>query len=246
VTELDRTLAAALDPLVPRADGPAEWQDVLRRAGLRTHRHRRRLVAAAGVAAVLVATPALAFRAQLHDFFAGQTRDRIEKDYFSLPLDGRVGGVPGPVERARRVTAWRRGDGSRITLAVSLVRRGGFCWRMRSARHFNEGGCVTEKKRASFTRPALFTSYPSGPSDPWVLSGSVTYAGARSLEVRYAHGGRQRISLIWISAPVDAGFFYFETAPGRKPTAVQLRDRAGTVVSRLSLAPMFPRRPPGP
>ena len=66
VTELDRD---SLDRILPRAPGPADWDDVLRRSGARRGRRRAGLVALV-VAALVVAGTASAL-ATVRAFFLG-------------------------------------------------------------------------------------------------------------------------------------------------------------------------------
>ena len=66
MTELDRD---SLDRILPRAPGPADWDDVLRRSGARRGRRRAGLVALV-VAALVVAGTASAL-ATVRAFFLG-------------------------------------------------------------------------------------------------------------------------------------------------------------------------------
>lgn len=234
MTELDPALRAALDRRVPMLPAGA-WSDVLARAGVRPRRRRLALALALAGALALVAAPALALRGRLTAIFSARPQPpRVEREYSSLPLAGRIGGMlHSRIDSARLAWTWGRADGSALRLRVASVESGGFCWRAGLGRTSLGGGCETARKRATFRRAAVLTG-PS-PSGGLQVAGYVTYADAASFAVVYRSGVSTRIPLVWISKPIDAGFFFFEAPPGRKLLRLVIRDRDGRVVSRSTL-----------
>jgi Tol biopolymer transport system component len=124
MTGIDR---ATLDRILPPAAAPADWDDVIDRAGVRTRRaphRRRRFVALAVAALVVVAGTASAF-GTVRTFFSGAARESSKIAYLQ---DGELYVVDpdgSDQERlARNVdccVAWRN-DGR--TLAYTLYRNG--------------------------------------------------------------------------------------------------------------------------
>jgi hypothetical protein len=73
-----------------------------------------------------------------------------------------------------------------------------------------------------------------------VLGGSFFQSNGVRLEISYADGAAAEIPFVWVTAPIEAGFFLYRVPdshrfPAARPTAVTLFDEAGKVVERESV-----------
>jgi hypothetical protein len=214
----------------------------------------RRLVLAVLVAvllATLFATPAFGLLRNLVERidlpFTGKTAPLVVKrnfdDFFS------VGAPPGMDPRAissetRRVFLFHA-SGSEHVLYVAPTRGGGFC------ELFTDGfgGC-----RPVRTPPTDYPPPRPGEVNPFLLSLTVQTEGAKPehaillggdilaenaahLTVEYEDGSSSRIPFVFVSKPIDAGFFFFEiphghVEPGTRASAVTVRGADGEVLAR--------------
>lgn len=197
----------------------ADWADALRRAQLavgsvRPRRRRRRYVlVAALILLVAVAAPALAFRAQIIDFFTAAPAPRSAVVEFgrlkvtSLP-DAGANVLPG---RARRVTSVRVGGRERI-LYVAPVAGGGFC------AFWTDGGpwCVTPQARRSagiLANLGWASIYPQLGIDS--IEGGLLRRDV-TVKLLDADGASTVIPYVWVTAPINTGFFLYELPAGRR------------------------------
>ena len=80
---------------------------------------------------------------------------------------------------------------------------------------------------------------------------STTLDDAASVEVQFEDGSSVTIPVVWVSAPIDAGFFGYEVPAahlrvGARPTLLILRDANGTELRRDSSAFEVPAFRQGP
>lgn len=247
------TLDSQLDRLVP-VDEQAfgDWDDVLARAGIR----RRRPVAAAAIVAALVlvalfVSPAFGILTKLIGRidvpFAGKPAapTRVQRDFFSMSIAAPPGMSPEAIPSQTR----RVGTLAGRALYVAPTRRGGYCFVFD---HF-VGGCDPTRPRRE---PALSVGWSGGPSSVETVEGEVRSQAVRTVSIEYAGGKTLELPFIWVSKPIDAGFF-LERLPEGHPRikALVARDVHGGVVARGYVgasplhtpprhAPLPPARPP--
>jgi hypothetical protein len=257
----------AIEQLVPDPMADGNWDDVLARAGqtvaTRPSLPRRRVpvavaVVVAAVVVVLFATPAFGLRSALFDLI-GRTDvpfsaskpapNRVKKQY--LDLSTRLAstafasrfGVPIAAE-AREVGTFTINGHSR-KLWVVPTKSSGFCYTFEKAGGgCNEGGAVQRAERP------LSVTWLASVTVVTQISGTITAPNAVRLQVIYGDGARATIPFVWVSRPIAAGFFAYNTpanrlADARRPTALVLTDRRGTVLARDAIEsgnikPVFP------
>jgi hypothetical protein len=209
----------------------ADWTDVVRRVRVaptsssesefpRVDAHRRRrklyLSVAAALLLIAVAAPALAFRAQIIDFLTAAHAPKNVVVYFgrlevaeSQRLDAAPGVFPA---RARRVTSIRLG-GKTSVLYVAPTRRGGFCafWTSNEV-----PDCVQARHQNGSRGSVANVGWSSDPSlGVDTIEGEVL-ARDTIVKVSYADGATAVIPYVWVTAPIDAGFFLYEVPKDRR------------------------------
>jgi hypothetical protein len=244
-------LARGLDELVPEPEVFGDWDDVLRRAGVRgspepaPQRHPRRRGVVLLLAAIGVAVPAAALVAAVVTrtdvvFSHAKPAPNVVKKQFA-DLD-----VGAPPRFAQHVDAARAREvgtfdvrGRKVALWVAPTRRGGFCFTFE--RSF--GGCRgrTPQDLAhpldAFYGASVTRGHVSLLPD---LGGTVLGGDVARLEVEYADGSRDDVPFVYVSRPIDAGFFRFSVPkehlvlPARV-VAVVARDKDGHVLARQEI-----------
>jgi hypothetical protein len=259
----DATLDAALDALVPapsRAVG--DWEDALRRAGISSTRprltRRHALVAALLAIAVVVlfATPAFGL---LRDWIGrkdvtfGSEKSaptEVKRGFYDLAIGAPPDMALQPIAgQARRVGVFHG-----RALYVAPTRQGGFCWFYAHS----VGSCRTSHSPPKSTpafpgdRNPLLLGIASMERDTGsvsLLAGEVIARGTQRLEIEYADGSVQGIPFVWVSKPIDAGFFYVPLPAGHaRLRAFAALDGTGKVLARRTFpsraARLHVRRPP--
>ncbi len=222
--------------LLEQGPDDADWSDVLRRSG----RERRRSTAAAIVATVVVVAAgigsAYAFGHPIIDFSkAAKGPEKVVNGFGSLEVGAPEGMAPGVLpHQTRRITAVRI-DGKEHVLWVAPTKQGGFC------EEWSDfiGGCRANRHDEFAKRLDV-----GGSAD--VLAGSFFQEAGTRLVVSYADGAKDEIPFVWVTAPIDAGFYLFRIpdahrVEGHRPTAVTLFDEHGEVLTR---EPVFNPTPP--
>ena len=243
-----------LDLLVDDCAGAlGDWSDVLRRSGValesapaprRPYRfaNRRALVWAFVLATLLVilfATPAFGL---LRDWigrkdvpFTGKTAPVIVKrDFDDLSI-----GMPGYLDpqaiasQTRKVGVFQA-SGDAYTLYVSPTQKGGFCAYFSSRRERTFSGECRQ------TRPtAKDLPNGNGAVNPYLLrvflgqyevSGFVFAENATSLSLEYEDGSSGQIPFVYVSKPINAGFFL--RGIGQGVESVSARDSHGKLIAR--------------
>jgi hypothetical protein len=223
-----------------------DWLDVRRRAR-RGRVRKAAVVLAAAIAAILVAAPAVGLPRVVVDWVRAEPAPNDTQVWFQ-ELVARPGGPLEndprvPPNSARRVTTLEH-DGKEHVLWVAPTTRGGFCFLWTDL----FGGCVTDRERRTSGRPGDLNAFLLGAS--WQGNGEVLTQGGGSLllpetarlTLEYADGSESDIPVVWVSAPIDAGFYlYFipreHRELGRELVALVARDRDGKVLAR-QLSPM--------
>ena len=203
----------------------------------RRRRPRKLLVAAAlVVGAALLAGPALASKFGAIDFSSAKPApSRVVKDFDSLFKEGAPAGMdPRVIAGQTR----RAGEIAGHTLWVAPTKLGGLCYEWSEA----SGGCDT------LGTVPLGVTWASGPtarsSQPSIMSVE-GFAHARwvdEVEIELDDHSTIHPQLIWISPPIDAGFYFYRASKGRAIEAVAALKK-GEVVAR-ERAPGA--GPPGP
>jgi hypothetical protein len=153
--------------------------------------------------------------------------------------------------QARTVGALRIG-GKERALSVVPTRGGGFCFEIENS----SGGCVPDPGGGPMTRTRLSASptisvdpRPNAPSYAQILGvqGMVSGDEIERLAIEFADGASQDLDFVYVSEPIDAGFFGYTVPEDRqrgskRPCFVVGRNAAGEIVARRRI--YFPKRPP--
>jgi hypothetical protein len=239
-----------LDHLVPEPESFGNWDDVLERAGItkRVLPPRKVLVAAALglLLVVLFATPAFGVLLDLigrtNVPFSGKAAPtRVQRSFFDMSAGAPRGMGPQAIaSQTRRVGVF----GGRA-LYVAPTRGGGFCWQFEHA----FGGCDTHRRRALSAAWALM-EHRGGPVFVQKVGGEVLAPRTRTLEVAYADGTTTQVPFIWVTKPINAGFFLYviptaHRRGGGRAVAVSARDANGKVIAREPMVYARPHLPIG-
>ncbi len=240
----DNRVAAALDrvnPLDTRL--PADWEDVIVRAGRteRPARRRRRLVVLAAAGGTLLAlVPALAFTSvipSVTDWLSSPPAAPSSLQSFAdLDRQAPAGMAPDVIAaEARRLMTLRRSTGSDAHLVIAPTRSGGFCYEITAVPSV---GCDAHREIA-FGPGLAADNLSSGPA---VIFGSVLMSEASNVRIRTGNGERRTVPLTRVSSPIDASFFLAELSmPTTFPISVDLLDGDGlTLVTKTIPAPPSP------
>jgi hypothetical protein len=223
---------------------------------------RRRALAAALLAValtILFATPAFGLRALILDLFGrtnvaftGKTAPLpVKRNFFDLSLGLPASVAPNAVaSQTRRVGSFTVG-GRRRVLWVAPTRDGGYCYQFDPgfggcrSKHDRNAGAPAHQSPGSVHPEQLAVTFqePTRRNVGYVsvVGGYLLAANAYSLTVKYANGAQTPLQFYYVSKPIDAGFFYARV-PARhdttktRATAVELRDKAGHLLSRQPFA----------
>ena len=134
--------------------------------------------------------------------------------------------------RARRVAVihW---NGDR-PLLVAPTTAGGFCESL--AGPYGGTGCFTGARQ----RNVLDSGLTADASGPIALNGKFFDSRGTRLEVRYEDGRNTVVPIIWVSKPINAGFFVFaipsaHRRPGHRPLAITLLSESGFQLAKAQL-----------
>jgi hypothetical protein len=205
---------------------------------------RKRLVAAAAlvvvVAAALLATPAFGLRDRIVQLFATEEPERrppeLIQRYFENMYDARPDESTGVVAGKARVAIRLAIPGfGHKTLWVAPTRAGGYC---------SNVGCNRTRSRP-FEMAMLISGPTSTNSQPMpgsrdqhvFLPGDTSLPKARGITIRFEDGGFERAPLVWVSKPIDAGFFLYllpksHWKPGERPIMIEVDDAKGRTLAR--------------
>lgn len=217
--ELDlhsRVLAASAEPSAPE----------------RVPRRGRRplvlvLAAAAVVAAVLAVTPAWALVRDVLPFWDQPPAPQsVQVQFSSLNLGAPPGMSPEAVSGETREVGRFAFGGSAFTLWVAPAKNGGFCSLWLPA---GGGGCSTAGRPLS-TGAVLRYGVPL-----WI-TGDAIAPTVSDVVIRLSDGSAIHPRIMWVSAPIDAGFFAYgvpgaEQTRSRHVTAVDAYDSRGRLVA---------------
>ena len=242
-----------LDSLVPERAGEfGEWDDVLARAGVDREEPaapkapRRGVIAALVVAAAIVVpvlVGAVLTRTDVIFSDAKPAPNVIKKQFADLGFGSPPRFALGVQAASARDVGTFTIHGRRRSVWVAPTLHGGFCIQFESA--FT--GCVA---RAS-ERHILSASYDEDkPQGTWISAVGgwmITRAARARLELRYADGSTDDIPYVHVSAPIDAGFFWYDVPKSHsdkrtRAIALYVKDGTGRTLATQRFA-YEPRRP---
>jgi hypothetical protein len=261
------------DDVLRRAGVEAASQAVLARAPVcrpRLRLHHRRLVLALALfgllLTVLLATPAFGVRHLILDVLGGRTNipfhttkpapALVRREFANLTFGAPPSMDPQAIISESRTVASFRVGGKPHTLWVAPTRRGGFCWVMSEA----FGGCLNQRDIRSAPPHELATGevHPELLSVSWLgsspqssvpgrIEGVVLGAKAARMTAEFRDSSSADIPFVFVSAPIGAGFFYWDVPKAQEQVraslrAVTARDSTGAIIAR-TLIPLLTRRP---
>ena len=226
----------------------SDWLEVVRLAAPRRRTGRRLLPLVAAAIALLVAAPAFGLSGKIVRLFSSgaPAPARIEQSFASLDRGAPPGFRSGVASsQTRRIVL--PGD---VALWIAPTDAGGFCV------FVDGGGGQCDAARALAFWPTFSIGSDITPTgvikgQPVLIDGSTTLRDAVSVEIQFEDGTSVTVPVVWVSAPIDAGFFGY-TVPaanlrvGHRPDLLILRDAAGNELRRDSSAfevPDFRRGP---
>lgn len=233
---------------------PADWLDVRRQARLLGYRARRTApwtyvaVAAALAAAAAVVAPVFGLTGTIIPFFGTATAPQNVVATFSKMSQIGNGDGPGAIaSQARDVYVFRLAGGDH-TLSLTPTAGGSFCWVITDF----SGGCRTILTAHGPYKPGevdpvriglTFSDIPvpTMKQEPVLIGGNLRASDADRLQIEFEDGQQQTIPFVWVSEPIDAGFFLYELPhdrwqAGKRPIALALYGSDGKLLSRLTFS----------
>jgi hypothetical protein len=213
--------------------------------GRRARRRHRPALLAAVLLAALAATPTFAFHREVVDFFSRETApERIQLDFPSLrehtaEASSRVAGPTYTADGLAREVLTVQLDGEARPLWVVPTTEGAFCYRL----HFGIS-CLAPGDKSKLPKIAVGgLSTKHGDGLDWIV-GPVLDQAVQEVELLYQDGERVKIPFVWVSPPIDAGFYAYDVPadreePGRLAIAVIGLDEDGGEVAQ-SCVPVSP------
>jgi hypothetical protein len=221
VTEVSDRLLAERFAALSNPPDDSDWLDVRRRAGLRRGRAWLALPLAAVLAVVIVGSALALYRDEIDFWSAPSAPERIVVEWEKMRALAKAGVGFGPnvvPGEARRVAFFEL-DGEPRPLFVAPTEDGGFCTRL----HFTGTCGRIDRSQPSFAVGGLQSD--QGGLD-WI-SGHFLDPDIRRLALEYVDGTSVPIPFVWVTAPIDAGFFALDVPPQRET----IERRAAFVVA---------------
>lgn len=219
----------------------SDWLDVRRRA----RRLRRRWLAlplAAALAALVVGSAFGLYREVVDFLTAEPAPERIVIDFGRMSARATVGFGPQVIPGEARIVLNAQLRGKQEPLYVAPTREGGFCWRWGPT-----GSCG----RLHPEQRPLGVAWVESAQGAAQLSGHLLDPAIQRLELEYEDGERVEIPSIWVSPPIDAGFYVFEVSrehlrSGHRASVLLALDRDGDEIARHAFSYSDPRWESGP
>jgi hypothetical protein len=221
-------VSSFLVPRIQRASGlPNRVPRPFGRRGL--------LLAGLGLLALVVVVAAAAYVLghPVIDFGKAQKGTRkVVDDFGSLQVGAPSQAMaPGVLPHQVRAITAVSIDGKTHTLYVAPTKKGGFCFQWSQLM----GGCRADRhdKFASHVDAGGM----AGPHGMTILNGSFFQAAGDRLEVEYADGEKNDIPFVWVTAPINAGFYLYRVPDahrraGHQPVSITLYDASNRVIDR--------------
>ena len=248
--DVESLIASDLERIRPLPDGsPADWANVVRRAGL-AHAHTRHIprrsvlaLAAAVVVGLAIAVPAFGLPQTVIDWFsASPAPSSAQESFRSLDIGAPAGMAPG-VSGAARSVIESQVDGHDVHLWVAPTASGGFCLELEGY----GGGCDRDRQL-----PIAPTIAEHTLQTPVVVFGDVLSSEVDHVELRFPSGQSYSIPVTYVSAPINASFFvyqlpYASTDPHpRGPGTFEAVRSDGSVIATQSMQGFFVIPEPAP
>jgi hypothetical protein len=261
--DVEPFIEASFDRMLPEPAVPADWRDVLDRAGGRRTRsrafaalgttRRRYVVAALALLALVgVAGAAYAFGHPIIRFSSAPgTSSRTVVNFFTRQIDAFQAVLP---HQARRITDVRI-DGRDYPLFVApiagrgSIAGGGFCYLWKGA----TTGCGP-----MYTPPRLrprFSNILGGQARPlpsrrqWVsiIGGAFPEAAARHVVLSYADWQKADIPFVWVTGPIKSGFFLYgipraHRRQGHQAIRISVTNASGAVIAGQEVLARYSNR----
>lgn len=183
------------------------------------------------LAFVLVAAAAYALGHPLIDFSsAPHAPQPVVKQFSSLSVDAPPGMDPRVKASETRIV----GKIERHTLWVAPSDGGHFCYIWAKA----SGGCEQDIFNRLSVSWGTGLTLPSSQPVIRIVEGYARSRWADEVEIELDDHSTVHPQMLWVSAPIDAGFYYYRAPPGRAIEAVTaLRD--GKVVAHDEAPPLY-------
>jgi hypothetical protein len=213
-----------------------DWTDVLRRA---SRARRRQSVYGAVLLTALVVVGVAAAYALGHpivDFSKAQKGStKIVDDFGSMDVGAPPGMAPSVLAHQVRRIPGLRLNGKKFNFWVAPTKKGGFC---------EISGCITDR-RTLVGHIAVTVSGNKGDTGVAWINGEFIESRGERLELTYADGASHKIPFVWVTAPIDAGFFVFGIPKERqrhakRPVTITLFDGGDKVLAREPIYWGFP------
>jgi hypothetical protein len=159
----------------------------------------------------------------------------VVKSFAGFDVAAPTGMATGVIAgEARKVVDLRLSTGKHWIMWVAPTRSGGFCM---------PRGC--DRDRVGPFSPGLVVPGPVSATGeilapPVIFEGDTLIHGASTLRVDFEDGTSTRTPLVWVSPPIDAGFFVYEVpeghwSAGHRPVALVLEDAEGKELARNAM-----------
>jgi hypothetical protein len=224
-----------LEDLVAAGPDDRDWSDVVRRASRAQRRRRASVVLSVVAVFCLGIAAAYASGHPIVDFSKAPKGPRtVVDDFGSLEVGAPAGMAPGVLpHEARRITTVMI-DGKRHVLWVAPTKKGGFCEQWSGL----IGGCRAGRHAPYPTGLQVSGMYHADPmkgTSLVVQGGSFLQGAGAKLELAYEDGTSDEIPFVWVTEPIDAGFYLFRVpnahrVAGHLPKSVRLYDSAGQLL----------------
>ncbi len=219
------------DEILSAGPDDGDWTDVLRRA----KRARRRqgiygVVLLTALVAVGVAS-AYALGHPIVDFnTAEKGPTNVVNDFGALEVSAPENMTPGLLpDQARKIPGLYL-DGKPYAFYIAPTKSGGFCSTV--------GECVGINDRPEIKDRILVGLETDKSSER--LSGVFIEKNANRLVLSYADGTSEDVPFVWVTEPIEAGFFVLDIpeahqTSANRPTALALYDSGGELLANESL-----------
>lgn len=253
--DVEPVILEELDRLAPASVREPAWEEVLRRAQPPRRRSARRRAALYALAAAIIAylaAPAFGLGTPFADFFSSKHAPKQAVEDFRMQnVVGAHGfGVDPKIlaGEARRITVYRLRDGRPFPLDVAPRRGGGFCF------DFGLGGSCAPRRGARHPRvpdrhgdrnAGAIAMVTIGYHRSSVFAGYVYDKRIAKLVIDLKDQHPVDVPLLWVSRPIDAGFFAYDLTEFQRThhnvAAVVAVDAHGKEIARI--ASVFAPRP---